>query len=1159
MEVIFGLIGVAYAIFLLVLPFLIIGINRRLREMQSAVDAVKERSEAQIHALAKRVEETETLRRERLEAAPSVRSGAADVMSPGPISPAPEVERWAAVDRVTGEQPPVAVEMQAPVVQPPPAEPAIPAVASSPPPELLILEGYLPPRDAGEAAAPPALPLKPSVFEQLRERLREQMASQEWEAMVGGSWLNKLGMLILVIGLALFLGYSLAYLGPAGRIAVGFVVSGVILACGVVLERRARYVMFARGLIGGGWAALYFTTYAMHGLEASRVIEDPLVGMLLLGAAAVGMVVHSLRYRSEIVTGLAYFIGFVTIAISPVSGFSVAASVPLAGSLLFLAHKFSWVNMAVAGVIATYGTYALGYGALAATGPVLSNFLSGQSALVIYWLLFEGFDLLGIWRGRELPAVERAIFPLNACGFVGVSLLYWPSFARETLYLFFAAAGAAYLVSTLIRAKLSPPSSFPEDADIAKRIAAGGYEGAVTLAVALITLGILLRLSGLEVNLALMLEGEFLLLAGLRLGQPYLRLLAAVVFAYPLIKLGLLDLVKEEVVAIAGTSLKAWTPVALVMSSVFYLNRWLTWRGQPVPLAFLEVGYGFAATALLALILAFEVPLGIKGFAWLLLAVPLFEVGLRKGFEEFRTHSFLVAVTGLLALLLVNVIGAGIDAMAYVWTSLAPAAILVYYAAVRVHTLSSDRLADPERENVRLVSSWAGTVLLAAVAWYVLPRAYVGLGWLALAVPLFEVGLGKGLVVLRAEAYTAAGLGLAAQFTLFFINVSGVTVGEARDSWISLGTAALLAYAAFARLQLLAVDRLTESERHPAWGVSSVAGTALVTALLWHVLPIPVIAVGWGVVSLLLIELGFALALPLLRLQGFVVAALAFGRLFLANFTGMGETFGVSHRILTVLPLIALFYYSWWKIRIEGERGQLARWERLAATLCLYAPVILAVALIRFEAGRVMAVIGWALLGLGLLTVGVRWNNRDLRWQSYAVAALTFGRCWATNFYIPESLAGVFDRAVTGGVVTLSFYACQFLSPRRGEAGLLVEGNWFRRRLIQFDAHGRTVFSLLATTLFTVLLFYEVSGNLLTVAWALEGVALLSAGFLMRERVMRLCGLLLLAACVLKVFVYDFRELEALFRILSFVVIGLLLVGVSLIYTRFREQLRRYF
>jgi uncharacterized membrane protein len=45
---------------------------------------------------------------------------------------------------------------------------------------------------------------------------------------------------------------------------------------------------------------------------------------------------------------------------------------------------------------------------------------------------------------------------------------------------------------------------------------------------------------------------------------------------------------------------------------------------------------------------------------------------------------------------------------------------------------------------------------------------------------------------------------------------------------------------------------------------------------------------------------------------------------------------------------------------------------------------------------------------------------------------------------------------------------------------------------------------------------------------------------------------------VLKLFLYDLRELETVNRILSFIVLGLILVGVSWMYTRFRDRVQRY-
>src|SRR5262249_15067858 len=147
----------------------------------------------------------------------------------------------------------------------------------------------------------------------LSERLRQKMSNEEWEAIVGGTWLNKLGVFVLVIGIALFLGYSFTQMGPAGRVAIGLAVSFAMLGGGVVLERRERYMTFARGLLGGGWAALYFTTYAMHAVNAAKVIDSNLLAVLLLLAVAAGMIAHSLRYRSQTVTGLAYFLAFATL------------------------------------------------------------------------------------------------------------------------------------------------------------------------------------------------------------------------------------------------------------------------------------------------------------------------------------------------------------------------------------------------------------------------------------------------------------------------------------------------------------------------------------------------------------------------------------------------------------------------------------------------------------------------------------------------------------------------------------------------------------------------------------------------------------------------------------------------------------------------------
>src|SRR5262252_3920206 len=132
-----------------------------------------------------------------------------------------------------------------------------------------------PPKPSDLPPAPPVRPIVPAPSPAPPSAPR-----RDWEAVVGGNWLNKLGVFILVIGIALALGYSFTRVGPGGRVAISLAASFAMLVTGVALEPR--YRVFARGLLGGGWAALYFTVYAMHAVDAARVLDNPYSATVLL-------------------------------------------------------------------------------------------------------------------------------------------------------------------------------------------------------------------------------------------------------------------------------------------------------------------------------------------------------------------------------------------------------------------------------------------------------------------------------------------------------------------------------------------------------------------------------------------------------------------------------------------------------------------------------------------------------------------------------------------------------------------------------------------------------------------------------------------------------------------------------------------------------------
>jgi uncharacterized membrane protein len=173
-----------------------------------------------------------------------------------------------------------------------------------------------------------------------------------------------------------------------------------------------------------------------------------------------------------------------------------------------------------------------------------------------------------------------------------------------------------------------------------------------------------------------------------------------------------------------------------------------------------------------------------------------------------------------------------------------------------------------------------------------------------------------------------------------------------------------------------------------------------------------------------------------------------------------------------------------------------------------------------------------AAIAFALLTLGVFRRDTLYRIQSYILfcVALLFVLCFNI---MPSNLE------LSVPVVVL-LYAAHFVAGRSPA-----------------EPKAADVLSASGALLLTAVLYGQVSGGMLTVAWGTAGLSLLSCGFLLRDRTLRYEGLALLLTCTLKLFFYDLRNLETPYRILSFIVLGLILMSVSWIYTRFRDQVRR--
>ncbi|HKP86115.1 MAG TPA: DUF2339 domain-containing protein [Blastocatellia bacterium] len=76
----------------------------------------------------------------------------------------------------------------------------------------------------------------------------------------------------------------------------------------------------------------------------------------------------------------------------------------------------------------------------------------------------------------------------------------------------------------------------------------------------------------------------------------------------------------------------------------------------------------------------------------------------------------------------------------------------------------------------------------------------------------------------------------------------------------------------------------------------------------------------------------------------------------------------------------------------------------------------------------------------------------------------------------------------------------------------------------------------------------------ISVIWTIYGGAMLTMGIIRRSRLLRVMALALLGLTIFKVFLIDLSLLEKLYRIISFIVLGAILLVVSFLYQRYRQR-----
>jgi uncharacterized membrane protein len=197
-------------------------------------------------------------------------------------------------------------------------------------------------------------------------------------------------------------------------------------------------------------------------------------------------------------------------------------------------------------------------------------------------------------------------------------------------------------------------------------------------------------------------------------------------------------------------------------------------------------------------------------------------------------------------------------------------------------------------------------------------------------------------------------------------------------------------------------------------------------------------------------------------------------------------------------------------------------------------------------------VVGWAVHAVLLAWVAQRTQDERATVGAIGFLALALGHVLVFEVP-PDALAHGLDDAANGLIGIAAVAAAATLCSR-----LLIgrEPPW--REILESVAAGLLVYlvsvGIVDASGATAAGSTQSGQLLLSAFWSATGVAAVVAGLVADRRRLRLGGLGLLGIAIFKVFLVDLATLESIYRVGSFVGLGLLLIGCAFAYQRVRRE-----
>ena len=969
------------------------------------------------------------------------------------------------------------------IPSPQPPAPRIPAPTQQRPAEI-------PPAPAARVSAAP--PLSAYRVSAPRPTLQQRMKTvSAIEETLGTNWLNKLGIIILVVGVALFGIYELGALGPLGKVGISYLASAFLLVGGIYLEKNERYRLLGRTGIGGGWALLFFSTYAIHHVAAMRVLDSLTLDCILMLIVAIAMAAHTLQYRSQFVTGLAFLLGYTTVALSQDTVYGLTAGAILAIGLVSIVLKMDWFELEVFGILSSYLNHLYWLfrilGIEGAHGRHFPEYRASLALLFFYWLTFRISYIARAIKTDFEEHISTLAALLNVLLLLGV--MKFQSVQPELAYLALLVVGAFEFTLAQL--------------PITKR----RRQAFVVLSVVGATLmlaAVPFHYSGNNVAILWLVGAEAFLAAGIIVKEVVFRrlgLLTGLLVGLHLIGVDFRQLVNlrlaNEDVALAGGVLFSLCAVVFYINSLSMGSRWKNLFNdspdRPLLTIHSYIGAFAAASAAWAL---FSHDSTALAFAAVMLVVAALGRSLESQHLQVQ-----YALLGALTVYRGIVVNLHLESPEHAHVRMRLLTLPILAAAFYLTAKLSALRDDPEQRTLRGLFAAAGSSFLGLLIWHEVPELWQPLAFIAFAVILSEAARALRYYALAWHSHPLTGL---AVFTALTGDQGGIHI------WHTIPVRAFSALPVVVGGYWLAKRLGATDERHLALArvAYTWAATGMMVWVLQDALRAPWIAVGWITFAVVLALSTRWIRYQQLAWQANVVGLCALIRAFFYNYDLEQKFYGpVSLRVFTISIVAAGLYFLSRKAAPED------RYARGIAFLHSFAATGLLALLAWYEYPNGWLAPLWAAFALVLAIVDQRLELEELPWQSHILAGLSLLRSISVNLYVTATWRGFSVRLLSLAIVAVIFYALSRL--------IRMPEEWRQR-----DFHH--IYSWAASSIGGLLLWYELQTQPIGIAlaWGAFGLVLFEYGLLRKITQFRYQAYVALIAAFTRIFYSNLTSSE---------------------------------